>query len=66
MTRPNPLRIGELTVDMEVAVYIPGLERPLYGLVKAWDAKTKRVSIEVSRKHRVARIEVDLAQIVPW
>jgi hypothetical protein len=66
--KPNPLRLTDLSVDMEVAVYIAGLGRPLYGLVKSWrHTKTgDRVLTEVSRAHKVVNIEVDLEQIVPW
>ena len=69
MPKPNPLRLSELTVDMEVAVYIAGLERPLYGLVKSWHIDKKlgaRVVVEVSRYHERANLTVDLGQIVPW
>jgi len=72
MAQPaNPLRYEEVTEYMEVAVYIPGLSRPLYGVVKGkWETfgpnPQARIQVEVFRFNQTAMIEVDLAQIVPW
>jgi len=71
MAQPaNPLRYDEVAMDMEVAVYIPGLSRPLYGSVVGKWSQTKptkeRVNVLVWRKGQSRVIEVDLAQIVPW
>jgi len=68
MPKPNPLKASEVNMAMEVAVYIPGLRRPLYGVVtgKVREAGGWRIQVVVYRRHEKRTIWVDLDQIVPW
>ena len=68
MPKPNPLKLSECKPGLEVAVYIPELTRPLYGVItRAWRERAgTRVQLVVYRRHEKATIIVDLDQIVPW